>query len=156
MKKRIFTTILALAFITFNSCDSNKISNLTNTVSELSEQNSKLKDSIQLLKQKTILAFHIFATLEQKSLKVNEEGKIDFLFGYKDNIDYISEYDVYKLTGDNYEVRKLILENQKLSEFEYNYTPKSIDDNRVRLLVIFKLDGYEVELPADVTINVTN
>ena len=155
MNKIKLLTIFALTTIGFCSCNSKKISGLEHSLSELNKENSKLKDSIQQLKKNTILAFHLLGNLEQKSLKVNERGIIKFSFGYEGYIGDLSKYDVYKFTGANFEDRELILKNQEMSEFDFPFTPTSLDDNRIKLLAVFHFGGREYLFPADLTINIT-
>jgi hypothetical protein len=155
MKKLLAYTILAVSIILY-SCDNGRITDLENSVSELTEINSKLIDSIQTLKEKNITSFYLIENLEKDVLKINETGKVHVDFGYKNHIGYISEYDVYRLYGKNYEERELILKNQKISEFDFEFKPKNINDNRIKLEVIMKFNGYEYIIPADFQINVVD
>ncbi|UGU16753.1 hypothetical protein LS482_02510 [Sinomicrobium kalidii] len=148
-----YIIILAIVIITFSSCNENEISGLNNQISKLKNQNAELRDSISKLELKNIYAYHILGITKQKSLKVNKETTIDFVFGYRD---YIKEYDVYLLTGKKENDRELILKGQKISEFKYTYTPKNKNDNRIKLIAVFDLDSINIEIPADVTINVTD
>lgn len=51
MRKILASRILAVS-ITLYSCENGRINDLENSVSELTELNSKLIDSIQILKEK--------------------------------------------------------------------------------------------------------
>jgi hypothetical protein len=153
MKKTIFSTLLIVISLILSSCNQQKVSDLNAQLEELKEQNQLLKDSISKNELKNIYAFHILGTTEKSSLKVNEKATIDFVFGYRD---YIKSYDVYLLTGEKENDRELILKDQKISEFKYSFTPKNKNDNRIKLLTVFDLDSITVEIPADVTLNITD
>jgi len=152
MRKRLASTILAIS-ITLLSCDNNRITDLENSVSELTEMNSKLIDSIQTLQEKNISSFYLIENLDKDNFKVNETSKIHFDFGYKN---YVSEYDVYRLYGKNYEEKELILKNQRLSEFDFEFKPENIDDDRIKLEVVMNINGVEWIIPTDFQINVTD
>lgn len=66
------------------------------------------------------------------------------------------EYNVYKLYGKNYEERDLILKNQRLSEFDFEFKPKNIDDDKIKLEVIMNVNGIEWIIPVDFKINVND
>lgn len=150
MKKILTFTIIAFSIIIY-SCEDGRIVNLENSVSELTEMNSKLIDSIQTLHEKKISSFYLIENLDNDDFKVNENSIIHFDFGYKN---YVSEYDVYRLHGKNYEERELILKNQRLSEFDFEFKPENIDDDRIKLEVVMNINGIEWIIPADFQINV--
>lgn len=153
MKKTTFITILTIFPVIFTSCNQQKTSDLNNEIAELKKQNAILKDSISKNDLNNIYSFHILGTTKKNSLKVNEEATIDFIFGYRN---HIKNYNVYRLTGDKENERELILQDQKISEFKYSYTPKDKNDNRIKLMTVFDLDSISVEIPADITLNVTD
>ncbi len=124
---------------------------MENTVSDLTKLNSKLIDSIQTLQEKNISSFYLIENLEKENIKVNETSKIHFDFGYKN---YVPEYNVYRIYGENYAERELILKNQKLSEFDFEFTPENIGEDRIQLEVAMNIDGIEWIIPADLRINV--
>lgn len=146
---------LTLAIISFSiilySCENSRITELENSVSELTKLNSKLIDSIQTLQEKTISSFYLIENFEKENIKVNETTKIHFDFGYKN---YVPEYNVYRLYGENYDERELILKNQKLSEFDFEFTPENSGEDRIQLEVAMDINGIEWIIPADLRINV--
>lgn len=151
MRKTLTFAVIIFSVIT-SSCEDGRITDLENSVSELTELNSKLIDSIQTLQEKNISSFYLIENLDNDNFKVNETSKIHFDFGYKN---YVSEYDVYRLYGKNYEERELILKNQRLSEFDFEFKPENIDDDRIKLEVVMNINGIEWIIPADFQINVT-
>ncbi|WP_139856521.1 hypothetical protein [Aequorivita sinensis] len=150
MKKILLLTIIVFSII-ISSCENGRITDLENSVSELTELNSKLTDSIQKLQEKNISSFYLIENLDKSNFKVNETSFIHFDFGYKN---YVSNYNVYRLYGKNYEERKLILKNQRLSEFDFEFKPENIDDDRIKLEVVMNINGIEWIIPADFQINV--
>ncbi|MAO48362.1 MAG: hypothetical protein CL527_06555 [Aequorivita sp.] len=152
MKKTIYIILFVIISAISSSCDQQKLSDLNNQILELKNQNEILKDSISKLELNNINAFYILPTVEESSLKVNEKATIDFVFGYRD---YIKNYNVYRLTGEKENDRELILKDQKISEFKYSFTPKNKTDNRIKLMAVFNLDSISIEVPAEVTLNIT-
>ena len=150
MRKILLFTIIVFSIIIY-SCENGRITDLENSVSELTELNSKLIDSIQTLQEKNISSFYLIENLEKNNLKVNETNIIHFDFGYKN---YVSEYNVYRLYGKNYEERELILKNQRLSEFDFEFKPENMEDDRIKLEVVMIINGIEWIIPADIQINV--
>ena len=150
MRKILLFTIIVFSIIIY-SCENGRITDLENSVSELTELNSKLIDSIQTLQEKNISSFYLIENLEKNNLIVNETNIIHFDFGYKN---YVSEYNVYRLYGKNYEERELILKNQRLSEFDFEFKPENMEDDRIKLEVVMIINGIEWIIPADIQINV--
>ena len=150
MRKILLFTIIVFSIIIY-SCENGRITDLENSVSELTELNSKLIDSIQTLQEKNISSFYLIENLEKNNLKVNETNIIHFDFGYKN---YVSEYNVYRLYGKNYEERELILKNQRLSEFDFEFKPENMEDDRIKLEVVMIINGIEWIIPADIQIDV--
>lgn len=151
MKKTKSITLLSIITVILSSCNQQKISELNSEIAALKTQNKILEDSISKNELNNIYSFHILGTTKKKSLKVNEKAEINFVFGYRN---HIKNYNVYRLTGDKESVRELILENQNISEFKYSHIPTDITDNRIKLLTVFDLDSIEIEIPADITLNV--
>ena len=137
MKKTLTFIIIAFSFY---SCENDRITDLENSVSELTELNSKLVDSIQTLQDKDISSFFLIANLDKDHVKANSTNIINVDFGYKN---YVPEYNVYRLSGEDYEKRELILRDQVLSEFKFEFKPEDVDDNRVKLEVVMNLDGFK-------------
>ncbi|WP_034257698.1 hypothetical protein [Altibacter lentus] len=150
MRNTLILTIIVFSIFLY-SCENGRITELENTVSDLTKLNSKLIDSIQTLQEKNISSFYLIENLEKENIKVNETSKIHFDFGYKN---YVPEYNVYRIYGENYAERELILKNQKLSEFDFEFTPENIGEDRIQLEVAMNIDGIEWIIPADLRINV--
>ncbi|MFC7356709.1 hypothetical protein ACFQO1_03345 [Jejudonia soesokkakensis] len=150
MKKTLTFIIIAFSFF---SCENDRITDLEKSVSELNELNSKLVDSILILQDKDISSFFLIANLDKDHVEANKTNIINVDFGYKN---YVPEYDVYRLSGENYEKRELILRDQILSEFKFEFKPENVDENRVKLEVVMNLDGIEYIIPADFQVNVVD
>ncbi|MAL60225.1 MAG: hypothetical protein CMC14_09270 [Flavobacteriaceae bacterium] len=151
--RKTLTFIIIVFSITIYSCENDRITDLEKTVSELTELNSKLVDSIQILQDKDISSFFLIANLDKDHVEANKTSIVKVDFGYKN---YVPKYDVYRLSGEDYEKRELILTDQILSEFKFEFEPKNVDDNRVKLEVVMNLDGIEYIIPADFQINVVD
>ena len=151
MTKQYPLLISLFILLSLNSCNENKVADLTNQISELKKENSNLKDSISNLKINELYDFQILGTTEQSALKVNEKSKINFAFVPRKNI---PNYSVYEVTDAKNDEKVLVLKNQSFSEFEYYFTPKEIGENRIDLLTVFDLDSMSIEIPAVLFVNV--
>jgi len=145
MKKINFTLILLITLLSLSSCNEEKALDLTNQVLELKKENSNLRDSISSLRINELYNFQILGTTEQSSLKVNEKGKVIFIFAPRKEI---KNYSVYRVTDAKNGKKELILKNQNFSEFEYYFTPKKVGETRIDLLTVFDLDSISIEIPA--------
>lgn len=130
MKKTYPILFLIIMFFTLYSCTNN---DLEKRISELESINKKLSDSIKDYKYKDVLSYQLLLSAEKDSFKVGEKTKIKGSFV---KYDYIHNFNVYSgLSKDS-----LILKDQKLSNFEFDYVPKTNTDTIIHVTASFIFD----------------
>ncbi|MCY1230776.1 hypothetical protein D9M72_432020 [compost metagenome] len=55
----------------------------------------------------------------------------------------LPKYDIYKLEGD----KQIKIGSNTSTRFDYNFTPKSIDDKELKLLVKIPYNKKTIEIP---------
>jgi hypothetical protein len=140
MKKTKILLILLISLLLF-SCNDKEIAELNNRVSELETLNLKLTDSIANVNYKKVTTSEIIGVSSKPTLTVGKKEKVKFIFNYPDEL---LRYDVYTSTPDG-EPDKLILENLKANEFEYEFTPTKLGEERIELIAVFKINNAENE-----------
>lgn len=77
MRKTLTFIIIAFSSIIY-SCENGKIRELETSISELTELNSRLTDSIQTLQEKTVSSFYLKENIEKINFKVDKTNIIHF------------------------------------------------------------------------------
>lgn len=149
MKKVIITAICAL-FIscTFKSEQSEEIENLLDSISRIKKENSMLMDSILKIERENMYATHLRSNAYSKTLKVGKKDSIAIFF--QPTSDKLPKYEIFKII-DKKEIK--VGENNK-SKFNVDYTPKSIKDNKLHVVVKMPFDGEEIKFQCQVKFNV--
>jgi len=150
MRNTFQIIIIVISFLVV-SCNSNEISELNTKIEKLELENKKLRDSISKSDYNKILQTQILGSFDKPFAKVNEEINLSLQFC---NQNFYSTYELFKINLENNE-RELIKEaNGGL--INYRFTPKSINDNRVKFLAVFDLDSTVIEIPADIGFEIKN
>lgn len=149
MNKVIITVICSL-FIscTFKSEQTEKIENLLDSISRIKRENSMLMDSILKIERENLYDTHLYSNAYSKTLKVGKKDSITMLF--QPTSDRLPKYEIFKIV-DKKEIK--VGENNK-SKFNIEYTPKSIKDNKLHILVKMPFDGEEIKFQCQVTFDV--
>jgi predicted ribosome quality control (RQC) complex YloA/Tae2 family protein len=142
MKKII---ILILGFSLF-SCEnsknnSQKVQNLLNRIDKLENQNKNLTDSLTKHKESEQNSLSLIGFPEECKLKVGKQSKIKVMI-CKNQFEF-PKYDIYKIENGN-EIK--IGENTNFN-FDYEFTPKSINDNHLNLKIKMPYNGEILEMP---------
>jgi len=143
MKKN---TLLLLSVLSLLSCRNSKesskeIENALIRITNLEEQNRKLTDSLNKYREIDLNSQSILGFPQECILKVGKKNKIKFVI-FKNEFEF-PKYDIYKIENDN-EIK--IGENNNFN-FDYEFTPKSIKDNRLNLKIKMPYKGEIIELP---------
>ena|SRR5690554_1989622 len=136
MRTKYTLLFLAIIFFTLFSC-TNK--DLEKRILELESINKQLSDSIKGYEYKDVLSYQLLLTAEKDSFKVGEKAKIKGSFV---KYAYIHSFDVYS----GFSKDSLILKDQKLSKFEFDYVPKTITDTMIRVTASFIFDNTNEEI----------
>ena len=149
MKKVIITAICAL-FIScnFKSEQSEEIENLLDSISRIKKENNMLMDSILKIERDYLHSSHLKGNPFSKTLKVGKKDSISMYF--QPNFKKMPKYEIFKIV-DKKEIK--IGENVN-SNFNIEFTPKSIEDNKLHILVKMPFDGKEIIFQSQVTFDV--
>jgi len=144
---------LIIICITFFSCNNSKqISNeekaLLDKISQLENENKNLKDSLSKNESDFLYSQILIGVADQHFLKVGRNNNVVMLlqtFGKE-----LPSYEIYKLE-DKREIK--IGENNQ-TRFNYQFFPKSVNDNELELLVKIPYKGKVIKIPAKMTFNI--
>ncbi len=148
MKRIYLTLFICLPF--FYSCQNNEVIELKNKVEQLENQNKKLSDSIKNIEEWNLVNSTIIGIPKERDFKVNEEAEIKFgLF----RVGEFRKCNIYKADTE-FNKKELLKENWNQAEYYYRYTPKSINENNVKLIFEYDFDGVKYELQGNMTLSV--
>lgn len=133
IKSKLITACLLLFFV---SCQNNEIAILKKKVETLGKKNSILKDSIEKNRRNYIRKGWLIGIPEQCNYKVNKKGKIMFGFWRKEKLPEYNFYIKLSNTGE----KKYLVKNSTEPTYTYEFTPKSLDDNKVEVWVESVID----------------
>ena len=151
MKKILLTTLIIITL----SCNKNDIEQeelkiLTEKITLLEEENKNLKDSIKKAEEDFLYSLHLVGVPHNKTSKVGKKDSIAVLlhpFGHK-----LPKYEFYKIE-DN---KKIKVNSNNSTFFNYQFKPKSTDDNKIKLFIKIPDKDRFVELNGEITIDVEN
>ena len=146
---RIYIIIL-ICLPTLFSCQNNEWVELKSKIEQLENQNKKLSDSLKNIEKMNLAKSMIIGIPNEIDSKVNEESEIKF--GLL-RVGKFRKSDIY-LADKEFNKKELLEENYEQAIYNYSYTPKSITDNRVRLIFEYEFDHETYQLQGDISINV--
>ncbi|RRJ92916.1 hypothetical protein [Flavobacterium macacae] len=123
---------------------------MTSKISLLEEENKLLKDSIKRNAENFLHSLHLIGIPHSKISKVGRNDSIAVLvhpFDIK-----LPEYEIYKIENN----KKIKIENNNSTFFNYKFKPKSINDNRIKLVIKIPEKNKFVEINGDITIDIEN
>ncbi len=151
MKAILLTTLLIITLsCNENDTEQKKLKNLTEKISLLEEENKDLKDSIKKNKEDFLYSLQLVGIPHSKISKVGKKDSIAVLlqpFGYK-----LPKYEFYKIENN----KKIKINNNNSTFFNYQFKPKSTDDNKIKLFIKIPDKDRFVELNGEITIDVEN
>ena len=139
---RKYVLIIVIIPIIIISCQKSEYKYLNQTIDSLTMENMNLKDSISKLEDNSILNSTLIGLPDRIEFQVNDTGTVRFGF-----LKYgeIGNYDVYQKMNDTGE-RKLLFSNLTNATFDYKFCPKSIEDNEIEMITVFKINGLPNEV----------
>ena len=150
MKKLFGLIIITICLL---SCSQDKILDLNKQISELKVLNEKLSDSLNNQLEEQIFHSTAVGFPSMYKSKLNEPIKINYTFCL--SIDQpFPEYDVYRVANDDMNGKELILSKQNISGFSYEFTPETREDDTVKLLLEFNINGNKLTMPSELYIPV--
>ena len=142
---RKITFILSLLILTgcknFEN-DSKNLDTLLDEISDLKKQNKQLSDSLKNYKNDELIYQHVIGIPEKTSLKVGEKNRITFIFHDFDA--ELPKYEIFKIENE----KEIKIGQNKKKQFDYEFIPKSLDENELNLKIKMPYNGRIIEFPA--------
>ena len=148
MKIKILICFLALATLSCKQSDTGASKELTTQIEELKAENKVLKDSLSDYQEQFLRSQILLGISDDCILTAGKKNKVAMIFQPYGLT--IPQYDIYKLE-DGKEIK--IGRNTK-TRFDYDFTPKSIEDNVLKMKVKLKYNNQIIEYPATVNFKV--
>lgn len=146
MKKNITVYLIIISFLFLSSCNNEKIK-------KLEEENKILKAQIIKQKNEQTINSQIILLPESIKFKKNNKNKITLFFS---EIQKYPDFDLY-LANDKFEYdRKDKITYKKITEnkFEFDYIPKTLNDNNLNIVAHFGLDTLKIDLMGNLELEV--
>ena len=141
--------IYILAISCTNSSEKSKeVENLLEKISILEKKNNILKDSISKNEKDYLNSIFLIGIPYNQSFKIGKKDSISMLF--HPSFKKLPKYEIYRIE-DKKEIK--IGENNN-SKFNLAFTPKSIEDNKLKLIVKMPNKGNEIVYKCEVTLDV--
>jgi hypothetical protein len=139
--KQIFLLAICITTLGCNNLKTKEEQDLLNKITQLEEQNRKLKDSLSKNESDFLYSQILIGVADEHTLKVGKNNNVVMLlqtFGKE-----LPKYEIYKIE-DKREIK--IGENNQ-TRFNYQFVPKSIEDNELDLLVKIPFQGKVIKIP---------
>jgi hypothetical protein len=138
--------IIALLMIFTLGCENfdpkqTAISQLNEKIKHLEKENKILRDSLDDYEENFLYSQILFGIPEYHSQKVGKKNKITFLF-HSYNIE-IPDYKIFKLE----EGKRIKVGSNNRTSFDYDFIPKSLNDNNLDLIVTIPFKNKALDIP---------
>ncbi|WP_343592481.1 hypothetical protein [Flavobacterium sp.] len=121
---------------------------LLDKISQLENENQKLKDSLSKNERDFINSQMLIGIPDVESFTVGKKNNISFLFHTLDK--KLPQYEIYKVENK----REIKIGQNNQTKFNYEFIPKSIGDNKIHLLVKIPSGGKITTLQTSISLNV--
>ena len=148
MKNYIYTSLLSLLTISCTDSSENKLHDVVAENKELQSRIEVLKDSLSNFEEDFLHSQMLVGIADEAILRVGKENNVVMLFQTYEK--KLPEYEIYKIEG-NKEIR---VGNNSNTRFNINFTPKSIEDNKLKILVKMSYKNKPIVLQSDLYFDV--
>lgn len=149
MKIKILMSVLALATLSCKqSEDTGTLKELTAQIEELQAENKVLKDSLSDHQEQFLRSQILLGISDDCVLTVGKKNKVAMIFHPYGST--MPQYDIYKLENG----KEIKIGSNTKTRFDYDFIPKSIEDNELKMKVKLKYNNQTIEYPAAVTFKV--
>ena len=146
----IFLVLLAFSCTNVKESD-NKENELMHNLAELQLENQELKEKLDLIHQHYLVNTVMVPSFDKDTYSRGEKGKITFQALKYGNFDF--EYNVHEMP-DNEDRGKVILKNLDSTKFEYSFDLSQMENNKINLWMVFRLEEAIVRIPAKAEIKI--
>ena len=143
MKNYILITILVLFTFSCSKSNNDEIDDLKKQNKKLQSQVAVLKDSLSNSESEFLYSQILIGIADETVLKVGEKNNVVMLFQTFNK--KLPEYEIYKIEGN----QKIKVGSDTNTRFNYSFTPKSLNDKNLKLLVKMHYRGKVIEIPAE-------
>jgi hypothetical protein len=142
--KNIFLILIVMLLISCNNSDENKSREveLKKQISDLKNQNKILKDSLDDYEENFLRSQILIGIPDDIVLTVGKKNNVVMLF-QTFNVK-IPKYEIFKIEGE----KRIKIGTNNKTRFDYEFIPKSIDDNKIDLIVKIPFNNETIEIPA--------
>ena len=144
--------IIALLMIFTLGCENfvpkqTAISQLNEKIKHLEKENKTLRDSLDDYEENFLYSQILIGIPDDYVLTVGKKNNIAMLFQTY-NVE-IPEYEIFKIEDE----KKIKLGTNNKTSFDYEFIPKSMDDNKINLVVKIPFKNKTIEIPAGMIVN---
>lgn len=150
MKKLLLVIFYLTTIISCN--DKNEVLNYR--ISQLELENQILRDSLNQIEYRKILNSELIMIPQNSEIKLNESNSIIGMLvehqSYQDYNIFMRDTTLYNTEPE----RELLFKNYSDYKFEFDYKPKSKNDNWVHILAEFDLDTVKIKIPGIIWLDI--
>ena len=149
MKVKFLICLILLATLSCKNTDESiTVKKLSAQIDKLEAANKTLKDSLSNYEEEFLFSQMLLGISDDCVLTVGKKNRVAMMFHtYKREI---PTYDIYKIEGG----KEIKVGSNNKTDFNYDFTPKSLEDNELHLKVKLKYKNKIIEIPADVNFDV--
>jgi hypothetical protein len=123
------------------------ISQLNEKIKHLETENKILRDSLDDYEENFLYSQMLIGIPDDYVLTVGKKNNIAMLFQTY-NVE-IPEYEIFKIEDE----KRIKLGTNNKTSFDYEFIPKSIDDNKINLVVKIPFKNKTIEIPAGMIVD---
>ena len=127
-----------------------EVESLLSKISHLEEQNKKLKDSLIKSEEDFLYSQILLGISDKYTLKVGEKNNIVMLLQTFDR--KLPKYEIYRIEND----KEIKVGENDGTRFDYEFTPKSEEDNSPEFLIKLPYNGKIIKIPGKLNLDVKN
>ncbi|OUD36226.1 hypothetical protein [Flavobacterium sp. FPG59] len=142
MRNYILITIIFLLTLSCEKSNDKELNKLEIENKELKSQVLTLKDSLSNFEEEFLHSQILIGIADETVLKVGQKNNVVMLFQTFNK--KLPEYEIYKVEGKE----KIKIGKDTKTRFNYSFTPKSLNDKNLELLVKMRYKGEIIEIPA--------
>jgi len=142
MKNCTLISVLVLLTLSCKNSDNKKLNDLTEENKKLRNQVGVLRNSLSNFEEDFLRSQILIGVADETVLKVGKKNNVVMLFQTFNK--KLPKYEIYKVEGDE----KILVGANTNTRFNYSFTPKSLSDKNLKLLVKMPYKGKIIEIPA--------
>jgi len=145
MKIKILICLILFSTLSCKNTDESiTVKKLSAQIDKLEATNKTLRDSLSNYEEEFLYSQILLGISDDCVLTVGKKNRVAMMFHtYKRELPV---YDIYKIERG----KEIKIGSNNNTDFNYDFTPKSIEDNELHLKVKLKYKNKVIEIPANV------